>query len=277
MKPVEKIHTLELFPPLSRELQSLLKSLSADDWQMPTVCLPWSVKDVAAHLLGGSLGRLWRHADAASSPLKPKLAYHELVALIDQENERWVRAARRISPEILIDLLDLTDRRLYLHFKSLDEDRPARAEVAWAGQSISPNWFDIAREYTEKWLHQQHIRQAVGQPLLIGRKWLFPVLDTFIRAFPHTYRAVGAEDGTAISVHIAGEAGGDWSILRLQGEWQLFSGLYPGAVSVIRMDQELAWRLFTRGVHSETARSRVQIEGDKELGLTILEMVSIMV
>ena len=62
--------------------------------------------------------------------------------------------------------------------------------VAWAGDKQSPNWFDIAREYTEKWLHQQHIREAVGQPVLDERRWLFPVLDTFMRALPHVYRDI---------------------------------------------------------------------------------------
>lgn len=275
MIPVEKIDTIELFPPLSCELQALLKSLPAADWAKPTICSAWSVKDVAAHLLGGNLGRLWPRAGSISLPQNP-LTYDELVALIDQENNEWVKAAQRISPEILIELLDLTDKRLYLHFKALDENQPARAAVVWAGQNQSPNWFDIAREYTEKWLHQQHIRQAVGQPLMTGRKWLFPVLDTFMNALPYTYRVVAAEDGTGISVRISGVAGGDWSIIREPGGWQLFTGPHPRAVSVIRMDQDLAWRLFTKGVRLEAARPKVQVDGNQSLGLKILEMVSIM-
>ena len=275
MIPIEKIDTIELFPPLSCELQVLLKALPAADWAKPTICSAWSVKDVAAHLLGGNLSRLWQPA-GLPSPSQDPLTYDELVALIDEENNEWVKAAGRISPEMLIELLDLTDRRLYLHFKSLDEDQPANAAVVWAGQRESPNWFDIDREYTEKWLHQQHIRQAVGQPLLTGRKWLFPVLDTFMRALPYNYRQVEAEDGAAISIHITGEAGGDWSIVREQGGWQLFASLQPGAVSLIRMDQDLAWRLFTKGIPLEEARSKVQVTGDQFKGLKIIEMVSIM-
>ena len=36
--------------------------------------------------------------------------------------------------------------------------------VAWAGESESENWFDVARDYTERWHHQQQIRDAVGRP-----------------------------------------------------------------------------------------------------------------
>ena len=53
MQPVEPIHTLELFPELIAELLSLLRNLSPLDWEKETVCAGWSVKDVAAHLLGG--------------------------------------------------------------------------------------------------------------------------------------------------------------------------------------------------------------------------------
>jgi hypothetical protein len=87
---------------------------------------------------------------------------------------------------------------------------------------------------------------------------------------------VDVEDGTVISVHISGEAGGDWSILREQGIWQIYCGSHPDAASEIRMDQDLAWRLFTKGVRPEVVRPKVQIEGDQALGLKILEMVSIM-
>lgn len=193
MNPVEPIQTIELFPPLSRELIKLLKSLIKEEWSRPTVCTGWSVKDVAAHLLGGSLGRLSEGEVHSSQAEKNELSFEELVRLIDQENEEWVKAARRISPSLLIEFLDITDKALNMYFKSLPMGGSARTPVSWAGETESSNWLDVAREYTEKWLHQQHIREAVGRPLLTSRKWLFPVLDTFMRALPYTYRNIEAD------------------------------------------------------------------------------------
>jgi hypothetical protein len=37
--------------------------------------------------------------------------------------------------------------------------------VAWAGEAESKNWFHVARDYSEKWHHQQQIREAVSQIL----------------------------------------------------------------------------------------------------------------
>jgi hypothetical protein len=170
------------------------------------------------------------------------------VSLINHDNEIWVQAARRISPEIMIEFLDLTDRHLYDHFRSLDQDALAGITVAWASESLPPNWFDIAPEYTERWLHQQHIREAVGQPLLTARAWLSPALDTFMRGPPRTFRNVKAEKGISVSVQISGEAGGEWSLVRGGFGWELFAGLDPMAACCVQVDQDLAWRLFTKGV-----------------------------
>ncbi len=60
MKRPEPILVLELFPELREGLLSLLSSLSPGDWERPTACPLWSVKDVALHLLGGEMGILSR-------------------------------------------------------------------------------------------------------------------------------------------------------------------------------------------------------------------------
>lgn len=276
MKPVEPIYTVELFLPLSRELLSVLKSLQPKDWARSTICSPWTVKDVAAHLLGGNLGRLWNRDVALATLDYSPQHYDDLLRLINHNNALWVQAVERISPENLIEFLELTDRRLDDHFRNLAPHEPAKITVAWAGNSLSPNWFDIAREYTEKWHHQQHIREAVGKPLLTQRKWLYPVIDTFMRGLPHAYRNMEATNGTSISVQITGEAGGEWSLIRDGGQWNLFEGSDPHAISRVQLDQNLAWRLFTKGVIQGEARQLVHIHGDVTLGEHVLGMVSIM-
>ena len=276
LKPLEPVSLVELFPPLSRELLLVLRSFQPSDWGLPTVCSAWTVKDVAAHLLGCSLGRLWKRDEPITTSGHPPISYQQLVSLINRENETWVQAAKRISPEMLIEFLELTDRRLYDHFRNLDPQGTAGISVAWASEDLAPNWLDIAREYTEKWLHQQHIREAVNKPLLTDPIWLSPVLEVFMYALPRAFRDEHAEDGTRVSVEIMGEAGGEWTLVRAGAEWQLYKGLDPHAVSSVQLDQDLAWRLFTKGLAREDARQQVRIEGNKALGERVLDMVSIM-
>jgi len=278
MNPVEPIFTVELFPSLGAELLGVLKSLPPAAWELPTACADWTVKDVAAHLVGGTLGRLSFGRDRLAHPRLGalKLDYEALVQAIDRQNAEWVEIARRFSYPLLVDFLALTDPQLYEYFKSLSPFDASGPPVSWAGDTQSPNWFDIAREYTEKWLHQQHIRQAVGRALLDGREWLFPVLDTFLRALPHTYRGLEAVEGTVIGLHITGGAGGYWTLGREQDAWRLYAGQAPEAAARVSMSQDTAWRLFTKGISPEKARTGIQLEGDATLGTPILQMVSIM-
>ena len=48
----------QLFQELDVELLALLHSLKDEGWNRPTVCSKWSVKDIASHLLDGSIRRL---------------------------------------------------------------------------------------------------------------------------------------------------------------------------------------------------------------------------
>lgn len=276
MKPVEPIETVELFPGLSAELLTVLRSLPLSAWENPTACADWTVKDVVAHLLGGTLGRLAFGRDKLKLPQTTPFPgeWEAQVAWINQHNAEWVHSARVFSPALLIDFLALTDPQLYDYFKTLPPFGASGPAVSWAGESSSQNWFDIAREYTEKWLHQQHIREAVGTPLLDQRKWLHPVLDTFLRALPHTYRTDSADEGTAIVVTISGEAGGDWSLMRRSNKWQLFTGAAPNPVTIVTLDQNVAWRLFTKDIDASTVK--LHVEGDERLGKISLQMVSIM-
>ena len=52
MKPPEPIIVTDLFPEVLGSLVDLLSGLSAEDWNKPTACPRWSVKDIATHLLG---------------------------------------------------------------------------------------------------------------------------------------------------------------------------------------------------------------------------------
>ena len=101
------------------------------------------------------------------------------------------------------------------------------------------------------------------------------MLDAFIRAWPHTYRDVEAKDGTLISLIISGEAGGRWFLLRQDQTWQLYREVVQTPQAEVVMPQEVAWRLFTKGLTKEEAQKHTNISGNQQLGAKILDMVSI--
>jgi uncharacterized protein (TIGR03083 family) len=277
MKAVEPIYAIDLFPKINGRLIELLKSLSDEDWHKPTICALWDVKDIAAHLLDGTLRKISIIRDGCFGNKPDSInSYQALVDYLNGLNADWVKAARRLSPQVLIDLLEHNCRQEYELLKSLDPHREAMYSVAWAGEHSSENWFDIAREYTEKWHHQQQIRLAVTKPGITERELYYPVLDTFMRALPYTYRKVDAAEGVLLKFNIAGDAGGAWFLLRRDGHWRLLAQAEGATRSEVTIGEELAWRLFTKGIEKETARKEINITGDADLGGEIVNMLSVM-
>jgi uncharacterized protein (TIGR03083 family) len=275
--PVRPVFLVDLFPPLHQELITLLRGLDPADWRRPTACALWSVKDIAAHLLDTSLRRISFGRDRLDmSPESEIASYDDLVGYLNRLNAEWIAASRRLSPRMLIELLDFTAPQVHALFQSLDPHAPATFSVAWAGEASSANWFDIAREYTERWLHQQQIREAVNAPGLTARAWLYPTLDIFVRALPYTYRDIEASVGESIGFEIRGHAGGDWTLVRTPDGWRLCVGSDPASAARVSLDQDAAWKLFSKSLSAEEARRRVRIEGESRLGQPALGSLAIM-
>jgi len=279
MNPLGPIIVAPLFPELHRQLIDLLRLLPADAWDLPTAAREWRVRDVAAHLLDTQVRTLafGRDGLAPPAPETPITNYKELVTYLNRLNAVWVHAAQRIGPRQLIQFLEIVGPQVAEYYAGLDLTAPARFSVDWAGDKVSPNWFDMAREYTEQWHHQQQIRDAVDAPPLTDRKWLYPVLDTAVRALPHAYRNVQAATDSALVVEIIGEAGGVWSMLRGAAGWELFEGETGHPVTRISTDSDSAWRFFFHQFTLEEAERRITITGDRLLGKTFYEVRSVMV
>ncbi len=190
-----------LFPEILDELINLLSGLAPVDWERPTVCPGWSVKDVALHLMGIEIGNLSRRRDGQVTTGRSTQSWGELVAVLKDWNESWVESARRMSTPLLIDLLRHTGRQWCDYVLTLDPFAVGGA-VAWAGSAPAPVWLDLAREYTERWHHQQHIRDAVGRSGLKQPRYLAPVLAAFARGLPRTFEGTPAEDGTTVTLTI---------------------------------------------------------------------------
>ena len=193
-EPLKPILTAHLFAKLDAMLIELLRSLAPDDWEKQTIAPKWKIKDVAAHLLDTQLRKLSICRDGYA-PEAPEVSSHaELVAHINRLNEEGVSIYRRLSPKVLIALMELACAQNRAYHESLDPFAPARFAVTWAGESESLNWFDTAREFTERWHHQEQIRLAVERPGIMTRELYFPVLDCFMRALPFAYRTVSSQE-----------------------------------------------------------------------------------
>jgi hypothetical protein len=45
--------------------------------------------------------------------------------------------------------------------------------------------------------------------------------------------------------------------------------------SRVSIPQELAWRVFTKGIDRDSARSQIEVNGDRDLGEKVLQLTAI--
>ena len=264
-------------PELDQLLFDLLENLTPADWEKQTIAPAWKVKDVAVHLLDGNLRTLSMLRDGYYGEKAENLnTYADLVGFLNRLNAEWVKATRRLSPNIILELLKISGKAYCEYLSTLNPDENAVFAVAWAGEAESKNWFHIAREYTEKWHHQQQIRLAVGAgDLLLQDKWYLPYLDTSLRALPHHYSGVEGKNQDLIKFTFVGESEKSWYMYYEKG-WQLLvqSDLHP--VCEVRIPDEIAWKIFTRGISRAEALKHASITGNQMLGQRIFELIAVM-
>jgi uncharacterized protein (TIGR03083 family) len=273
---MQPILTAHLFPLIEDKLLALLRSLTPEEWEAQTVAPAWKVKDVAAHLLDTQLRKLSRARDGYQSGPPPLIkSPADLLALVNRLNREGVEMYRRFSPQVLISMMQVASRESAEYYQSLDPARDAVFGVSWAGEEKSANWFDTAREFTERWHHQQQIRLATGRPGIMTRELYYPVLDCFMRALPFAYRDRSGAPGTHARFNVAGDCGGSWILERDGNRWQLVESADGRQASETTIPQEIAWRIFTKGIDRNSAEAQVVVSGDRDLGLHVLSMVAI--
>ncbi|WP_194820441.1 maleylpyruvate isomerase family mycothiol-dependent enzyme [Nocardia sp. XZ_19_385] len=122
------------------ELVTLLRTLTDEEWETPSLCAGWKVRDVIGHLLYDDVGALAYGAVIARNGFS-----------IDKANAYLVRKARALSTTQLVDKFEAADGTLSKYSPTL-----ALADTL---------------------VHQQDIRRPLGRPRTISADRLKLVLD----------------------------------------------------------------------------------------------------
>ena len=260
---------------VDEELMGLLRSLGREDWDCQTVSPMWKVRDVAAHLLDTGLRKISMVRDLHFVEQAEIRSEQDLIDLVNRLNREGVSVYRRLSPALLIEMMKMACDESASFHESLDPFARATFAVTWAGEETSLNWFDTARELTERWHHQQQIRLATDRPGIMTSELYYPVLDCFARGLPHALHHSAVPAGTHVLFEISGDCGGMWVLSRGSDGWS-FSNHLPGDFACkVSVPQAIAWRLFTKGIDRDSARAQIHIHGDQRLAEEILSLTAI--
>ncbi len=249
-------------------LTELLAGLQAADWERPSPCPGWTVLGLCCHLVGDDLGLLARNRDGFLGTRAPAGSEAEFAAWLDELQAEWVRAARRLSPRLVTDLLRWAGPQINVMFAGEDV-RARTASVSWAGPDLVPAWLGQARELSEYWIHRQQVLQALGRPSDLRADLAGPVLDALRWAYPYRLASAAAQLGDTLSISVTGPLARTWHLVAAEAGWQFGDQPGPRLVGSLAMNTEQAWRLLTNNMPA-AGQAALTVSGDDAITTVLL-------
>ncbi|MER7764052.1 maleylpyruvate isomerase family mycothiol-dependent enzyme [Streptomyces sp. NPDC097619] len=248
-------------------ISELVRPLAESDWNRPTPCPGWSVRDVVSHVIGLECEQLGDPRPIHSLP-------RDLRHVVDEPSrymEVQVDVRRHhTSPEMTAELEYTVIRRSR---QLRNEKRDPQSEVGRGpyGEAVTLETALRLRAF-DLWLHEQDLRTALRTPGNLDSPGAYVTRDLFLAALPKIVaKKAGAPAGTAVVVDVHGpveflrtvrvDASGRGSIdgtpslgpaVTLATDWETYIGLAAGRV---------------RPRH---VGDRLKVEGDQELAEAIL-------
>jgi uncharacterized protein (TIGR03083 family) len=255
----------EVIPMARVELErflALLDALELDEWNLPTECTLWSVKDIVAHQASHVVGFVhWRACLDQFNPLKLRDYMRRGMNILDAANQRQVDMRADWSPEQLI--AEIRD-----HSEAAFDGRQRFPGWLRASPLRSPGydgWLTIGSLidgiYTrDMWMHRLDICHATGREMVLtaahdGRVTALVVRDLDQSLAKHLR-------GQCVSLHLDGSAGGTWLLGRGQD-----------AGAQLYFDVRDFHRLASGRITAEQALNAglAQVHGDAALAAAVLE------
>lgn len=183
------------------DFADVARSLSDEEWRLPTDCVGWSVGDLVAH--AAALEAELAGDDPLRVTIDKQAAHIRSGAGI--YTERGVVARRdRDRDEVVAEFEDAVERRTaILAAESLDD--PLGTPPITPGR-IDWNWQTLLRNRPlDIWVHEQDIRRAVGRPGDLDTVAAGHVQAVFAAALPYVVaKRADAPADTTVTFDITG-------------------------------------------------------------------------
>lgn len=241
----------------------MLNALTTNDWQRATPCPGWDVLGLVNHLIGDDLSVIaWQRDGHHGTPAPAGGDEASFVEWLDELQIEWVHAARRISPRLAVELLEWLGGAVADTFQAQPVESMS-ARVSWASDEVVPVWLDQARKVTERWIHRQQLREAVGRSSDLAEDLAGRVLDSLRWAYPYRLDALGTSAGV-VRIEVSEPFDRHWILTPEAGTF-VFAGddVEVGPASaVLSMSVDQAWRLLTNN-YDPNAHGALHSEGDR--------------
>ncbi|HEU5159147.1 MAG TPA: maleylpyruvate isomerase family mycothiol-dependent enzyme [Streptosporangiaceae bacterium] len=249
-----------------RSTIALAEAFEAADWERPTECPGWSVRDQISHIVG--VERL-----VLGDPLPEHTLPGDLPHVrndMGRFNEIAVDIRRSVpGPKVLDELRDTLNRRL-AELPDVDPDRPTRLPN---GRMDTYTRFMAFRAF-DCWTHEQDIRRAVGRPGNLASPGAERAHEILTGSLPYVVgKLAAAAPGQSVTLEITGPLRGTSHVVVGDDGRAVRTDAIAAPTVTLRMDWETYARLACGRVPAASAA--VTIGGDPDLARRVLAALSV--
>ncbi|HEX6471867.1 MAG TPA: maleylpyruvate isomerase family mycothiol-dependent enzyme [Streptosporangiaceae bacterium] len=252
-----------------RSMIALAETLAPDDWERPTECPGWTVRDQVSHVVG--VERWMLGESDPEHPLPDDIPH--VRNDFGRALEVAVDVRRSVpGPKVVDELRDVLDRRLAA-LPAADPDRPVTLPSGRPGTYVELmkfRAFDI-------WTHEQDIRRAVGRPGNLDAPAAERARDIITSGFPFVVgKRAAAAPGQSVTLEVTGPLAGTLHVAVGPDGRAGFADPPPAGnppTVTLRMDWETYARLASGRITADAAD--VAITGDPDLAHRVLHGMAI--
>jgi uncharacterized protein (TIGR03083 family) len=256
---IPKLSRDEVIPLAREELArflALIQDLSPSDWDKPTDCSLWTVKDIVAHQASHVLALTdFREFLDQFLPFRLREYTRRGMNSLDAANQRQVEKRVNWTPaQLITEIRDNSEKSFVARQRFPLPLRWMRFRTPGYDYSMSMGEL-IDNIFTrDMWMHRLDISRATGREMAQTHEYDGRITALVIRDLDQHLRT--KLTGSAVIYHVYGKAG---------GEWQL-GGNNPASASII-LDVLDLHRIASGRLSGQQAieGGLVKIEGDHEL------------
>jgi len=254
-------------------ITALGAELGEAEWELPSECPGWSVRDLVSHLIGIERTLLGEPAPEGPARL-PAHVRNEVGA----HNEAWVASRRHLPGRAVLEEFGAVTARRLEELRSFPASRFDEVGPSPVGEVPYGEFMRV--RVMDSWVHEQDMRVATGRPGHESGPAADLSMGRLCSAMPFVVaKQAGAPEGASVRFDIRGDAPRRVDVVVTGGRGRTVAALDEGPTVVLGMAAGGFRRLACGRVTGQAARSvgLVEVGGDADLGRRVLDAMAFMI
>ncbi|MCU1345444.1 MAG: hypothetical protein JWL70_1710 [Acidimicrobiia bacterium] len=251
-------------------LDQLLTGLRSDQWALPTPCPGWDVQANVAHIIGTESALAGHSVPEVDVDDRPHVRND-----IGRFNERWVEALSTVTPGEMVERFRAIAQTRMATLRGTSDEQWAAPAATPAGPATFGRFMRI--RVFDCWVHEQDIRDAIGQPGHEDGPVVEVVLDEMSAALGFVIgKQARLERGQSVTFILSGPTERTVHV-DVQDRAVVVEALNAPATVTLQLPVGLFTRLCGGRVSPEGAMDAIRMDGDLSLGRRIVEHLAYMI